>query len=160
MEEGMQCTNIKHPHRNNPAAICAFCLQEKLRNLHSPPSTSSLNPNNVNTPTTKRNAFWSFIYPSSKPKPKPKPKPKCSTSQEDTSLVSRSRSVGCGTRTFSRDCTLRRVQSQRHAHDAIAGGRTWAWAWAFASPIRAFTTKASSKRDNNLSSIPSLLAVR
>ncbi|KAK7387915.1 hypothetical protein VNO78_22713 [Psophocarpus tetragonolobus] len=161
--------------------------------------------------------------------------------------VSRSRSVGCGSRSFSGDfferistgfgdCTLRRVESQRegkpkvppavnrpsdhHHHcmkervrcgglfsgfmmtssssssssssywlsssadDAVNGksaslplshNRGKTWAWAFASPIRAFSAKPSSKdsirrdiiRDSNdknatpnLSAIPSLLAVR
>ncbi|XP_020227365.1 vitellogenin-2 [Cajanus cajan] len=160
--------------------------------------------------------------------------------------VSRSRSVGCGSRSFSGDfferistgfgdCTLRRVESQRegkpkavadhhhhHHHcmkervrcgglfsgfmltssssssssssywvsssadDAVNGksatvalshSRGRSWAWAFASPMRAFSGKPSSKETNrrdivrdandnknnaapNLSAIPSLLAVR
>ncbi|XP_057419446.1 suppressor protein SRP40 [Lotus japonicus] len=160
--------------------------------------------------------------------------------------VSRSRSVGCGSRSFSGDfferistgfgdCTLRRVESQRegktktgenhhHNHrcmkervrcgglfsgfmmtssssssssssywvsssadDAAAmnsgkstavalshGGRGRSWGWAFASPMRAFSSKNSSKDNKrdiirdandknatpNLSAIPSLLAAR
>ncbi|KAK7363564.1 hypothetical protein VNO77_05710 [Canavalia gladiata] len=161
--------------------------------------------------------------------------------------VSRSRSVGCGSRSFSGDfferistgfgdCTLRRVESQREgkpkaaaasaaainragdhhcmkervrcgglfggfmmtssssssssssywvsssaddgksATVALSHGRVKSWGWAFASPMRAFTTKPSSKENNNrrdiirdandknatpnLSAIPSLLAVR
>ncbi|KAF1875501.1 hypothetical protein Lal_00006129 [Lupinus albus] len=164
--------------------------------------------------------------------------------------VSRSRSVGCGSRSFSGDfferistgfgdCTLRRVESQREGktkvnHNAAAAtasgapmnrervrcgglfsgfmmtsssssssssssywvsssatennnndttmnngksvtlshGRAKTWAWAFASPMRAFTTKPSSKDNRrdivrdanhknatpNLSAIPSLLS--
>lgn len=163
--------------------------------------------------------------------------------------VSRSRSVGCGSRSFSGDfferistgfgdCTLRRVESQRegkpkvhnaassshhHHHmkervkcggifggfimtssssssssssywvsssstdhqdnvngkssSSLAHGRSRSWGWAFASPMRAFGSKPSSKdgskkRDHviresanknttpNLAAIPSLLAVR
>ncbi|KAF5738727.1 hypothetical protein HS088_TW13G01628 [Tripterygium wilfordii] len=158
--------------------------------------------------------------------------------------VSRSRSVGCGSRSFSGDfferistgfgdCTLRRVESQREgkpknppgvmkervkcgglfsgfimtssssssssssywvssssAEDmnrksttaVTAGphlnvhGRSKSWGWAFASPMRAFSTKPSSKDGNkrnsiireasskkttpDLNAIPSLLAVR
>ncbi|XP_038724925.1 uncharacterized protein LOC120016115 isoform X4 [Tripterygium wilfordii] len=133
--------------------------------------------------------------------------------------VSRSRSVGCGSRSFSGDfferistgfgdCTLRRVESQREGKPKIpqgvmkervkcedmnrksttavatvtAGppvnvhGRSRSWVWAFASPMRAFSTKPSSKDGNkrhsnireasskttkpDLNAIPSLLAVR
>lgn len=161
--------------------------------------------------------------------------------------VSRSRSVGCGSRSFSGDfferistgfgdCTLRRVESQRvgkpkmpnsanaaahhHLHHmkervkcggifggfimtssssssssssywissssadqdhvngkSLAHGRSKSWGWAFASPMRAFgskhTSKDGSKRSAhiireaanknttpNLAAIPSLLAVR
>ncbi|CAJ1940992.1 unnamed protein product [Sphenostylis stenocarpa] len=167
--------------------------------------------------------------------------------------VSRSRSVGCGSRSFSGDfferistgfgdCTLRRVESQREGKPKAAGGgasavsrggdhhhhhcmkervrcgglfsgfmltssssssssssywvsssaddgangksasvalshnRGRSWGWAFASPMRAFSGKPSSKESNrrdiirdandnknstpNLSAIPSLLAVR
>jgi len=167
--------------------------------------------------------------------------------------VSRSRSVGCGSRSFSGDfferistgfgdCTLRRVESQREGKPKVAGGgaaavsrggdhhhhhcmkervrcgglfsgfmmtssssssssssywvsssaddaangksatvalshnRGRSWGWAFASPMRAFSGKPSSKESNrrdiirdandnknaapNLSAIPSLLAVR
>ena len=160
--------------------------------------------------------------------------------------VSRSRSVGCGSRSFSGDfferistgfgdCTLRRVESQRegkpkvsaggaamnnHHHHcmkervrcggifrglmmtssssssssssywvsssaddtvngksgavAVSHGRGRSWSWAFASPMRAFSSKPSSKENKrdiirdaneknatpNLSAIPSLLAVR
>lgn len=145
--------------------------------------------------------------------------------------VSRSRSVGCGSRSFSGDfferistgfgdCTLRRVESQREGKPVTVGtshmkgrvrcggifggfiitsssssssssywvsssaedmngkssgagplahGRSRSWGWAFASPMRALSSKPSSKdgkRDinrnttPNLSGIPSLLAVR
>ncbi|TKY54163.1 hypothetical protein E2542_SST18569 [Spatholobus suberectus] len=143
--------------------------------------------------------------------------------------VSRSRSVGCGSRSFSGDfferistgfgdCTLRRVESQREGKPKVAAGgaavsrggdhhhhhhhhcmkrgsavegclavsgksatvalshnRGRSWGWAFASPMRAFSGKPSSKESNrrdiirdandknatpNLSAIPSLLAVR
>ncbi|XP_027333547.1 vitellogenin-2-like [Abrus precatorius] len=226
----------------------------------------------------KRNGFWSFLYLSSKSS---KNKDKCCSGsslgrksdivvEEDNSpnthttasasasasslerKVSRSRSVGCGSRSFSGDfferistgfgdCTLRRVESQRegkpkvsaggaamnrggdhhhhhHHHcmkervrcgglfggfmmtssssssssssywvssadDAVNGksasvalshSRGRSWGWAFASPMRAFTSKPSSKDNRrdiirdandknatpNLSAIPSLLAVR
>ncbi|KAK7354820.1 hypothetical protein VNO80_20328 [Phaseolus coccineus] len=196
----------------------------------------------------KKNGFWSFLYPSSKEAKSPngKQRDKCLghtqrksdhvIMEEDTcfssssSKVSRSRSVGCGSRSFSADfferissglsdCTLRRVESQREGKPKVVAsasttssagagvgnhcmkervrcggifggfaatsssfsasssswvsstvddGRGRSWGWAFASPIRAFTTKASSsKRDAsdknatpNLSSIPSLLTVR
>jgi hypothetical protein len=146
--------------------------------------------------------------------------------------VSRSRSVGCGSRSFSGDfferistgfgdCTLRRVESQREGKPKVtsgashmkervrcggifggfnitssssssssssywvsssaedmngkssgagplAHGRSRSWGWAFASPMRAFGSKPSSKDGKrnikhttpNLSAIPSLLAVR
>uniref|UniRef100_A0A251VC07 Uncharacterized protein n=1 Tax=Helianthus annuus TaxID=4232 RepID=A0A251VC07_HELAN len=120
--------------------------------------------------------------------------------------VSRSRSVGCGSRSFSGDfferistgfgdCTLRRVESQRegkvkpstirsNGQDCIqerarCGGnvtgkvtsaaagtgqhaRSKSWGWALASPMRAFSKPASSKKKNptpNLNAIPSLLSV-
>ncbi|TKY72584.1 hypothetical protein E2542_SST01327 [Spatholobus suberectus] len=175
----------------------------------------------------KRNRFWSFLYPSSKPSASPaEPKslgptgdrclgPSVSkksdhvTVEEEnacltSSKVSRSRSVGCGSRSFSGDfferissglgdCALRRVESQREGKPKVAAvnhcmrervtcagifgafvmtssaddGRGRGWGWAFASPMRAFGGKVSSKRDAsdkshspNLSPIPSLLAVR
>ena len=146
--------------------------------------------------------------------------------------VSRSRSVGCGSRSFSGDfferistgfgdCTLRRVESQREGKPKVTSGashmkervrcggifggfnitssssssssssywvsssaedmngkssgagplshgRSRSWGWAFASPMRAFGSKPSSKDGKrnikhttpNLSAIPSLLAVR
>ncbi|CAK8531679.1 unnamed protein product [Lathyrus sativus] len=152
--------------------------------------------------------------------------------EQEQRKVSRSRSVGCGSRSFSGDffekfstgfgdCTLRRVESQREgkankvipsscsssaAVDAtgnrniqhcmkdrvkcggIFGGfmmmnsssSYWvssgedgrsrsSWGWALASPMRAFSSKSSSKdnkstseKDNtpNLSAVPSLLTAR
>ncbi|KAG4946314.1 hypothetical protein JHK87_042321 [Glycine soja] len=215
ISDGMQCMN--HPHNNsnnNPGGICAFCLQDKLRNLlsSSPPLSSSSSPspsftpppppsvktdhdhntrsrlpflvpkkNNNKKPSSytnisssaniifkrskstatpkrnqfleekdfsprKRNGFWSFLYPSSSKEaksfgPNGKYRGKClgkksdhviiveedkclSSSSSSSSKVSRSRSVGCGSRSFSSDfferissglgdCTLRRVESQR-----------------------------------------------
>ncbi|GAA0167715.1 hypothetical protein LIER_22586 [Lithospermum erythrorhizon] len=145
--------------------------------------------------------------------------------------VSRSRSVGCGSRSFSGDfferistgfgdCTLRRVESQREGkgkngqnsmmkervrcgglfggfmmitssssssssssywvssdHNMngktpssvghhLAHGRSKSWGWAFASPMKSFSTKHTSKTAQNnknatpnLAAIPSLLAV-
>ncbi|KAL5140966.1 hypothetical protein HKD37_09G024397 [Glycine soja] len=184
----------------------------------------------------KRNGFWSFLYPSSS---NGKHRDKCLgkksdhviVMEEDTcfsssSKVSRSRSIGCGSRSFSgdffdrissglSDCTLRRVESQREGgkpkviantmnhcmkervrcggifsgfvmtssssttssssssssswvSSSVDDGRGRSWGWAFASPMKAFTTKGSSKRDasdknndtHNLSAIPSLLTVR
>ncbi|XP_038723652.1 uncharacterized protein LOC120015341 isoform X2 [Tripterygium wilfordii] len=111
--------------------------------------------------------------------------------------VSRSRSVGCGSRSFSGDfferisigfgdCTLKRVESQREGKPKVtcssssssywvssssaedmnpksttavtAGphvnvhGRNRSWVWAFASPMRAFSTKPSSKDGNKRNS--------
>ncbi|KAK7329458.1 hypothetical protein VNO77_23627 [Canavalia gladiata] len=45
MGVGMQC--IQHPHRNNPAGICAYCLQDKLHKLLSssfPPPSFTASP--------------------------------------------------------------------------------------------------------------------
>jgi len=178
----------------------------------------------------KKNGFWSFLYPSSKSPNGGKQRQKCLgvhtqrksdhvIMEEDkclsssSSKVSRSRSVGCGSRSFSADfferissglgdCTLRRVESRREGKPAgvvnhcmkervrcggifggfavtsssssasssswvsstVDDGRGRSWGWALASPIRAFTTKASSsssssKRDAS-DNIPSLLTVR
>ncbi|XP_057431417.1 uncharacterized protein LOC130724241 [Lotus japonicus] len=148
--------------------------------------------------------------------------------------VSRSRSVGCGSRSFSGDfferistglgdCTLRRVESQREGSkskvgsashcmkervrcgglfggfmmmtssstssssassywissssaddgingDSLSHGKGRSWGWTLASPMRAFSSKNSSKDNKrgssvknptpNLSAIPSLLTVR
>ncbi|KEH37227.1 hypothetical protein MtrunA17_Chr2g0295691 [Medicago truncatula] len=138
--------------------------------------------------------------------------------------VSRSRSVGCGSRSFSGDffekistgfgdCTLRRVESQREgkgskviSSSVVAGngniqhcmkervkcggifggfmmlnsssssylvsgddgrGSRGSWGWALASPMRAFSSKSSSKdskntseKTPNLSAVPSLLTAR
>ncbi|KAK1295252.1 hypothetical protein QJS10_CPA16g00710 [Acorus calamus] len=73
--------------------------------------------------------------------------------------VERSRSVGCGSRSFSGDfleristgafgdCTLKRVESQRESKPnnyrvssgaASGGRRRRSWGWAFESPLRAF----------------------
>ncbi|WVZ21405.1 hypothetical protein V8G54_008727 [Vigna mungo] len=98
----------------------------------------------------KRNGFWSFLYPSSKEAKSPngKQRGKCSGQTQrksdhvimeeekcfssSSSKVSRSRSVGCGSRSFSADfferissglgdCTLRRVESHREGkHKVVA----------------------------------------
>ncbi|KAK6122609.1 hypothetical protein DH2020_043645 [Rehmannia glutinosa] len=100
--------------------------------------------------------------------------------------VSRSRSVGCGSRSFSEDL-LRGFQlalvivlleewslkgkgnnvNVKTMGD-LSHGRSKSWGWAFASPMRAFGKPSNGKRDNNsstknatpnLDAIPSLLAV-
>lgn len=145
--------------------------------------------------------------------------------EQEQRKVSRSRSVGCGSRSFSGDffekistgfgdCTLRRVESQREgkgskviSSSAVAGngniqhcmkervkcggifggfmmlnssssssylvsgddgrGSRGSWGWALASPMRAFSSKSSSKdskstseKTPNLSAVPSLLTAR
>ncbi|XP_058723495.1 cell wall protein RBR3 [Vicia villosa] len=151
--------------------------------------------------------------------------------EQEQRKVSRSRSVGCGSRSFSGDffekfstgfgdCTLRRVESQREgkankvipscssSSSAATGNRNiqhcmkdrvkcggifggfmmmnsssssyWvsngedgrsrsSWGWALASPMRAFSSKSSSKDNKstseknntpNLSAVPSLLIAR
>ncbi|CAJ1963376.1 unnamed protein product [Sphenostylis stenocarpa] len=96
----------------------------------------------------KKNGFWSFLYPSSKEAKSPNGKHRDKglgqtqrksdhvTMEEDkcfsssSSKVSRSRSVGCGSRSFSADfferissglgdCTLRRVESQREGKPKV-----------------------------------------
>ncbi|XP_047155686.1 sericin-2-like [Vigna umbellata] len=93
----------------------------------------------------KRNGFWSFLYPSSKEAKSPNGKQRQTQRKSDhvimeeekcfgssSSKVSRSRSVGCGSRSFSADfferissglgdCTLRRVESHREGkHKVVA----------------------------------------
>ncbi|KAL9314852.1 hypothetical protein ACSQ67_020304 [Phaseolus vulgaris] len=77
--------------------------------------------------------------------------------------------VRCGG-IFSGTSSSSSASSSSWVSSTVDDGRGRSWRWAFASPIRAFTTKASSsssKRDAsdknatpNLSSIPSLLTVR
>jgi len=143
--------------------------------------------------------------------------------EQEHRKVSRSRSVGCGSRSFSGDffekistgfgdCTLRRVESQREGKSSkvisssvvtgngniqhcmkervkcggifggfmmlnssssylVSGddgrGSRGSWGWALASPMRAFSSKSSSKdskstseKTPNLSAVPSLLTAR
>ena len=229
--------NISHPPR--------------ISTINSAPGTASVNPKeNTSSASSLRTDI--VVQQDANNNTGNSPTAHATSSMERK--VSRSRSVGCGSRSFSGDfferistgfgdCTLRRVESQREGKPKVAGGgaaavsrgggdhhhhhcmkervrcgglfsgfmmtssssssssssywvsssaddaangksatvalshnRGRSWGWAFASPMRAFSGKPSSKESNrrdiirdandgknaapNLSAIPSLLAVR
>ncbi|KAK8943783.1 hypothetical protein KSP40_PGU010085 [Platanthera guangdongensis] len=147
--EEAQCSD--HPDRSNPSGICAACLQEKLGKLvssskSSDPFFSNLTPPSFSSPPS----FWSFLTLSSdvakrrsiKYRAAAKEEEACATvegspseSQGSSSSgrkVARSRSVGCGSRSFSGDflerisnglgdCALRRAESHREAKPKLSG---------------------------------------
>ncbi|KAL0906744.1 hypothetical protein M5K25_025262 [Dendrobium thyrsiflorum] len=144
MAEETQCRD--HPDRTNPSGICPSCLQEKLRKLissskssnplfYKPPLSSSSSPPSFPSfktaiPASRKKSFWSFLTPSSFGKRR---SIEYRSDKEDDEVsasydrkLSRSRSVGCGSRSFSADflqrisnglgdCALRRTESHREA---------------------------------------------
>ncbi|KAK8924226.1 hypothetical protein KSP39_PZI019454 [Platanthera zijinensis] len=149
--EEAQCSD--HPDRSNPSGICAACLQEKLGKLvssskSSDPFFSNLTPPSFSSPPSflsnktaiaapPKRSFWSFLTLSSDVAKRRSIKYRAAAKEEEACAtvegkVARSRSVGCGSRSFSGDflerisnglgdCALRRAESHREAKPKLSG---------------------------------------
>ncbi|KAG4954054.1 hypothetical protein JHK87_039648 [Glycine soja] len=140
MADRMQCSD--HPYRNNPSGIYAFCLQEKLDKLISSsfplsicaPSSPSFRSDAITSssptlPPQHPSLLFFFLLPHQEQRHHPN----TASASSFECKVLRSRFVGCGSRSFSRDffkristrfgdCTLRSVESQHEGKPKRTGG--------------------------------------